>query len=592
MTVRAAFLFAACIALLGACNASPIPTASASATPTTNPTAATTATASAVPTPGPTSPPPTAIPTSAASPSAQVSELGTGGNVFPGTYHTQLDPGLTLTIDRVVDLDCAPGYKCRGDIDVNQDNWVGFEFGNINGSQFDVVRIDKVFDPAAASKVIDPPSDLGAWLAAFPGLDVLVAPTPASVGGVSGTQLDVQSPDDLGLGPSWGLAAGHRNRITLLWVDGHAVLINEQLGPDNTVGDFDTAMQGLEPLVQSIVWETPTPSATPAQVPDALRYYWVGETRSIPGLTPPAVESNMKIDETGLTFHATEDWAHPLITSAVSIDPAGDVVLTLGVSSTGCIKGDVGTYAFNLSPSGRALDIEVRQDPCAMRAAALSGDWTRADCSENHLCLGDLDAGHHVSVIYTPFVRFTDHQYDYGRFGYTVPDGWTNPEDNPDGYVLLEQNGPEDAGIYLFSDVLAHSQAVGCPSEAAPGVGTSATAIHDWINSLPGLDVSNDASVQIGDLTGFTLDLALKPTWDVTCPWDDTAAVPLFVNAQSTPEEGFDWGIGGDGRMRLFVLDLAPDRTLLVDIEAQDSATWDALLIAAMPIVKSFQFKH
>ena len=75
--------------------------------------------------------------------------------------------------------------------------------------------------------------------------------------------------------------------------------------------------------------------------------------------------------------------------------------------------------------------------------------------------------------------------YDYGRFGYAVPDGWTNPEDNPDGYVLTPQAAPEDAGIYVFSDVLAHSQDAGCPPQPAPGVGSSATAVHDWINSLP-----------------------------------------------------------------------------------------------------------
>ena len=30
--------------------------------------------------------------------------------------------------------------------------------------------------------------------------------------------------------------------------------------------------------------------------------------------------------------------------------------------------------------------------------------------------------------------------------------------------------------------------------------------------------------------------------------------VPLFVNAQTTPDEGFDWGIDSKGRMRLFIL--------------------------------------
>jgi hypothetical protein len=302
----------------------------------------------------------------------------------------------------------------------------------------------------------------------------------------------------------------------------------------------------------------------------------------------------MDINAIGLTFHATEDWTNPLITSSLSMDAGGDFSLKLGAPPAGCTQGDVGTYAFDLSPSGRSLELRAQSDPCAIRVAALSGAWTLAACPNSHLlCLGDLDAGEHVSVIYTPFVRFTDWQYDYGRFGYTVPDGWTNPEDDQDGYVLVPQDGPQDAGIYVFSDVLAHSQVVGCPSQPAPGVGSSATGIHDWINSRPGLDVTNDTKVQIGGLTGFSLDLAIKPTWHGTCDWSaGKGAVPLFVNAQSTPAEGFDWGIGGDGRMRLFVLDLGPVRTLLVDIEAADSATWDALLSQAMPIVQSFEFKN
>jgi hypothetical protein len=49
---------------------------------------------------------------------------------------------------------------------------------------------------------------------------------------------------------------------------------------------------------------------------------------------------------------------------------------------------------------------------------------------------------------------------------------------------------------------------------------------------------------------------------------------------------------GLDGSMRLFLLDLGGGRTLLIDIEATDKATWSALVADAMPIVESFQFIH
>ena len=68
--------------------------------------------------------------------------------------------------------------------------------------------------------------------------------------------------------------------------------------------------------------------------------------------------------------------------------------------------------------------------------------------------------------------------------------------------------------------------------------------------------------------------------------------MPMFLNAQSTADEGLDWGLLGDGRMRLVILPLGPDRALLIDIEAADKAAWDALLPEAMPVVDSFQFHH
>ena len=253
-------------------------------------------------------------------------------------------------------------------------------------------------------------------------------------------------------------------------------------------------------------------------------------------------------------------------------------------------------YAFDLSSTGRALTVRAVDDPCAARVAAISGAWTRIACPDSHNCLGDLDAGQHVSTLDTPFVRFVDWHYDYGRFAYSVPEGWSNPEDNQDGYVLVRRDAP---GIFVFSDVLPHAQGMDpvtkhCRIEPARGIGSSASAIHDWIRSLPGLRISNDQEdVSIGSVTGYSVDVSVDPAWNQTCGWpDEKPGVPVFVNAQTTPDEGLDWGINGEGHMRLFILSLAPDRALLVDIEAQDKATWDALLNEAAQIVHTFDFRH
>jgi hypothetical protein len=38
-------------------------------------------------------------------------------------------------------------------------------------------------------------------------------------------------------------------------VQGRCVVISATFGPDNTVGDFDAAVRGLQPIVDSIRWE-------------------------------------------------------------------------------------------------------------------------------------------------------------------------------------------------------------------------------------------------------------------------------------------------------------------------------------------------
>jgi hypothetical protein len=100
----------------------------------------------------------------------------------------------------------------------------------------------------------------------------------------------------------------------------------------------------------------------------------------------------------------------------------------------GCHAADAGHYEFSLSPSGLALTLSSISEACASRSAALSRDWIKQDCPDpNHACLGELDPGPHVSILFTPFVPPATWHFDYGRFSYIAPSGWLNLEDNPDG---------------------------------------------------------------------------------------------------------------------------------------------------------------
>ncbi len=162
---------------------------------------------------------------------ASAAILAAEGFVYPGMYVPAFDPGLTFTIDREVQHNCAPGSLCRGSIDANLPGWIDIEFG-LPRIEVHVVRVDKVNDPANPGAVIDPPADLATWIASRPGVTVN-AQKAVQVGGLAATQLDVQTGNkDLSFGPipgvtdpTLGLGANWTVRLLVVPVDGRQVLI-------------------------------------------------------------------------------------------------------------------------------------------------------------------------------------------------------------------------------------------------------------------------------------------------------------------------------------------------------------------------------
>ena len=189
-----------------------------------------------------------------------------GNTVFPGRYSTHFKPALLLTIDRQVDIDCAPGYRCRGDIDVNSEHWLDIEFGHDHPVEINMMGFDQLYDPKHPGKQIDPPADLAAWIAALPGVTV-AAQTPIEVGGVAATQLDMRTGDvDVPFGPtaladlpSLGFGAHQLHRVILVHRSGAAIIIgigSLNLNPaDDNAQRLADAADILEPIVESIAWE-------------------------------------------------------------------------------------------------------------------------------------------------------------------------------------------------------------------------------------------------------------------------------------------------------------------------------------------------
>jgi hypothetical protein len=202
------------------------------------------------PTPGPTQVVTTALPES-------------GSVVFPGRYTTHFEPALTLTIDRQVEIDCAPGYRCRGDVNVNSSNWLDLEFGHDHPIEIHMMGFDRVYDPKHPGKLMDPPTNLDAWISAFSGVTV-IARKPVRVGGLEATQLDLRTGRDLAFGPtsladfpSLGFGAHQLHRVIVVRVHRSAVIfgIGSVNAGDGTPDRLAAAADILQPIVDSVTWQ-------------------------------------------------------------------------------------------------------------------------------------------------------------------------------------------------------------------------------------------------------------------------------------------------------------------------------------------------
>ena len=214
------------------------------------------------------------MPTAKPSPSA-VSMLHAGGSgaFGPGTYSTAFEPPLKFTLvdQTIVAADGTIAFESIGEVDANDPAWVdvsfGFDKAHAHGhgtwsGDFGIDRIDQVFDPRHAGRVVEPPKDLAAWIAKLPGLTLTAPPRAVEIGGLDATQLDVLTGEgDVTFGPipdvtdppGFGFGPHQPARIVVVTVGGHAVLIT--LGGADSADHFKRVVAALQPLVESIVWQ-------------------------------------------------------------------------------------------------------------------------------------------------------------------------------------------------------------------------------------------------------------------------------------------------------------------------------------------------
>jgi hypothetical protein len=280
------------------------------------------------------------------------------------------------------------------------------------------------------------------------------------------------------------------------------------------------------PPSPSVVGTTPSPasSASPSAsasapvVPTELRARWMGGHRDFVQLNKG---SNLVF--TGGQFVMTESnqWdSVEFLSSKASAVGDGQLRLELTADDNGCQKGDVGLYAWSLTPSGHTLTITADQDDCAARSSALPGVWWLAGCP-NELCLGILDAGTYKSQYIAPRLDpGAAWEPEFGALTYTVPEGWANSNDSPESYELVP--APEmppvaetdrRRNIGIFTQPTAMTQDKPCSDKVQPGVGRTVSALSTWLQTVPGLIATAPKSITIDGHPGQWLDLRRDPSW-------------------------------------------------------------------------------
>jgi len=169
---------------------------------------------------------------------------------------------------------------------------------------------------------------------------------------------------------------------------------------------------------------------------------------------------------------------------------------------------------------------------------------------------------------------------------YTVPDGWVNRADIAD-YFSITPAIDENNGVHLFHNAQALSQDASCPTAAQPGVGASAAALAAWIGSLKGLNVSPPAMVTVSGLPATRIDISILASWTRSCPFaNGLPVVPLLYR----PGTSLGWWLAGSEKLRLFLVDVPGQGTVIVDLDSFDGAGFGDLLTVGTGIVKSLQF--
>jgi hypothetical protein len=195
-------------------------------------------------------------------------------------------------------------------------------------------------------------------------------------------------------------------------------------------------------------------------------------------------------------------------------------------------------------------------------------------------CLGEVPAGTHTTRSFKPALT------------YTIPVGWTNFNDHEGNFGLVPPGGDwaNKALNNGKTDRLAVLQRIAptgsrCGDGAAPV--RSAAAYARWLVNDPALSVSGPKPVTVGGLSGFVVDLRVRPGWTKTCPWSHGFPAAQIIRGLNPTDPGLvDTVLPGRFVMRLYLLDYK-HATLGIEI---DEVSGNSKLDIYSKFVKTFRF--
>ena len=279
-----------------------------------------------------------------------------------------------------------------------------------------------------------------------------------------------------------------------------------------------------------------------APMPEQVWGDWIAQTEAVPGLIATAQQVQLSLNwDGGLTAWLQlngEDGR--FVAESSSLDAtAGQLRFRTDVGATGCTFGTTGSYRWARSSDGLFLNLELLEDECAPRGAALARTWVRS--------LGAVqDGGTGVAYGLTPMVQVS----------------------LPRGQRLAASGGTQWTEIKTFGDtqpfqafvVVGNPGGFGAPCSTTDtkklNITHTTDAFIEYVQGLPGLSVTTTPT-EVDGRPAIRFDYSVDDAVD--CPAGDVQAFH-----PQDPADEFAWGSVPGELQRMYIVQVDGSNTFLL----------------------------